>query len=85
MIYLDIDKNVKFEGDDGVIEIHDMPVIVVECSYCDVISNRCFIGTTDDYSPTICLPNDNWMVFGNTKTGVLHCCPVCNEGEVYKD
>tara|TARA_R100000315_G_C5170824_1_gene98584 strand:+ start:160 stop:423 length:264 start_codon:yes stop_codon:yes gene_type:complete len=84
MIYLDIDKNVEMDTGDGVIEIHDIPIIVIECSYCNIRDNRCSIDWDMSYSPIVKLP-DNWMVGGNINTGPLYCCPACNEDEVYKD
>jgi len=84
MIYLDIDKNVEMDNGDGVIEIHDIPIIVIECSYCDTKDNTSHICLDMDYSPIIHIP-DNWLVCGNGETGSLYVCPACNEGEVYKD
>jgi len=84
MIYLDT-TTIEYKDEDGnFIEMRHMPIIVIECSYCDIEDNGCFIDMDRAYNPIIKLP-DNWMVGGNIHTGPLYCCAACNEGEVYKD
>jgi len=86
MVYLDTIE-VEYKDEYGnFVEMRHMPVIVVECSYCDIIANNCFISIDrrGGFDPIIKLP-DNWRVFGNINTGPLYCCPICYESEVYKD
>ncbi len=85
MVYLDTIE-VEYKDEYGnFVEMRHMPVIVVECSYCDVIADNCFISNHQGlFDPIIKLP-DNWRVFGNINTGPLYCCPICYESEVYKD